>query len=100
MYYDNGCIMATLFRSLKNENYYNQLVRLGFVTYERYCVEIEIEKHAQTEIWLGYLSKSFWYYYENGEKKIAKHYLYSLIRYGRMKLFNKETLKLIRDLAF
>ena len=100
MYYDNGCIMATLFRSLRNENYYNQLARLGFKSYEKYDVEIELEKNTQTEIWLGYLHKSFWYYYENGEKKIAKHFLYSLIRYGRMKLFNKETLKLIKDLAF
>lgn len=101
MYYENGCIITTLFHSLCNYKYSSFLVDCGFTVLEKYYVNEAIAEKLLSfhkKIFTNYLEKAFWHYYNTSSNTIAKKFLLKLISTGKVNLFRKQTFKLFKDL--
>ena len=97
MHQENGNAFMTFLKSLGMKSLVGFMEKLGHQTYEDYKVNITISKKEVRQVFLCYLKKNVWYYYNNQRRHLAKKMAIKIIAMDPTQLLNFNILKIIKD---
>lgn len=97
MHLENGNSFLTFLESIGDYKRAKFFKNIGHVAYSKYNVKLKLSKAFVNKVFVRYLKKNIWYYYNINQFKVAKQMAILIIKTDIGNITNKDYLKIIKD---
>jgi len=94
---ENGNAFMTFLESAGEHRKAKYFQSFGHSSYGKHSINIPLNDKFVKQIFLRYLKKNIWYYYNVNQRKIAGKMAALIVRNDPMSIGNKDYLKIIKD---